>query len=883
MSMNKIINSIIVLLVISITAACKGDVTLSNITEPAASDNANDSDDSDDSDENICSKKIIDSGNKGVLATNPRGTFSDIAKVPNSDNYATVYIDPATSTIKSSFWNGSNFSHEIIAGDHLASYIKIVFLSNGRPLIFWTDNSTTVKMASRSENFGTTGTWTISVLDSIAGMASRAINVSVNPLDEVAIAYLTNSTTATAARFIVCQTSCTSASNFTAMSSASMNIESNTTPSAAITSQVAIGVSWCKGSSDEYYPAVLYGANNTVSQTRYAVCTQANLQDCLINTNWNKTTVSATNNTSSSLYIDSNIVNDTAKVATVTAGIRTYESSGGCSAPGSWNASTGVLSGTTTTDGNAWIHLTKSRGASTADDRYHIVANATTTSFRYYNTSNNAFNTLASWNPVGVIQTTTLLATATTAGGITLLNNSNELLTTHYTSVAPQNLVISKIRNYNQSANTTAIDLFYPNTSGNLQLIGATANSTTASRSISIDSTRDGRPAVAYIDFSAGTHLTGKLKYAFRNSLQNTSSWSIITVPTIGSGPMYPSLKFDHLKKPWISYYDFNSTAANSRFYLMTNSETDGTGNWEIFQFPHSGTAAAIALGATPDTALGMYYNSGISYPVMAVIENNTARVIKASRFNPKLGTFSGSTGTTIDTLSVTGATNLVMDNDSNGNIVLAWTDLMTTSPFAGVEYSYSNGGLTWSTPKRIHSDSTTIQKIGQGTDIKINPETGYPAISYYDRAADRVYISRCEDTPLNCTIGSWNSTTLETSAGVYGATTYIGSGATTTRDQLLSTSIIFSNDGLPSVIFPTGNGSSVAASSSGNLKKVSLDEDDNVTSEILVSGKNASGSITSVNIAVSGHNVKSVKTSTNEQISVYIGAGNYLESYSCQ
>ena len=858
---------------------CKGTSQLTNVNgiEPVTTPPAT-------STVNSCVDNIIDVGNKGVSATNPRGTFSDVATVPGTNNYAVAYFDSGTSTIKISYWNGSTFSHEVVAGDHLATYVKVVFLSNGIPLVFWTNGSTTVKMASRGAVFGVSGDWTMGVIDTVAGMASRAINVSVSPLDEVGVVYLTNTTVAAAPRFIVCSSGCSSSASYTAMTSTTMNIEASTTPAAAITGQVSIGMAWCQGVAGDYYPAVVYGADNTVTQSRYAVCTQANLADCLIDTNWNKTTFSATNNISSSLYIDPTIVNDTPKIASVTAGIRTYEGTVGCAAPGAWTPGSAILTGTGATDGNAWIKLLKSKStpASTTNERYHILANASTTSMRYYNTSSNAFNTLASWNSVGVLHTATLLAASATAGGATILTTNNELVATHYTSVAPQNLVASVVRNLTHGSNSATVDRIYPNTNGNIQLIGSAANSTTAARNISVSATSQGYPGVAYVDSSNGTQLTSRLKYAFRESLQKSTTWSVITVPFTGSGPMYPSLKYDNLNRPWISYYDFNSTAANSRFYLMMNTSTDGTGTWRVYQFPHAGTAAAVALNATNDTALGMYNSGGVSYPVMAAIENNTARVIKASRFNPVTETWSAAAAVTIDTLTAAGAANLVMDNDDDGNIVLAWVDLTTAAPFAGVEYSYSNGGLSWTAAKRVQSDGTTVQKMGQGISISLNPLNGRPAITYYDRFADKVYYSTCANTPLNCSIDAWSNLEIESTAGVNGVTTYIGAGAASTRDQLLSTALSYDSEGSATILYATGNGATLGALSTGNLKRVNVSASNVQTSEIFKSGVNASGSITGVNLAVAGHNVDSIQTANDELVSVFVGAGNILQARSC-
>lgn len=830
---------------------------------------------------NSCIDKTVDVGNKGVAATNPRGTFSDVATVPGTNNYATTYFDAGTSTIKISYWNGSTFFHEVVAGDHLATYMRVVFLSTGVPLVFWTNGSTTVKMASRSTAFGSSGTWTMGTIDTQA-VTSRAIEVSVSPLDEVGIVYLVgNLATNAAPKFIVCSTGCSSFTNYTAMTLAAMNIDAATLPATGIPNQTTAGISWCQGVAGDYYPAVTYTAATNL--TRYAVCPQADLANCLVNTSWNKSTISASSNLASSLYIDPTIVNDTPKVATITAGIRTYEGTVGCAAPGAWTAGTAVLTGTTATSGNVWLKLLKSRGSSSTGDRYHIIANEAAASARYYNTSSNAFNTLSSWNAAGILQTTTLLATGLTSAGASLLATSNELVATHYNSLAPANMVVSTVRNVTQASQVATVDLTYANSTGNIQLIGATANSTTAARNISVEATSDGRPGAAYIDSSNGTQVVGRLKYAFRDSLQKNTSWTTVTVPHAGTSPMYPALKYDHLNLPWISYYDFNTTVASSRFYLMTNSATDGTGTWKVYQFPFVGTAAAVALPATNDSALAMYYSGGVSYPVMGVIENNTVRAIKASRFNPNTETWSAAAAVTVDTLTATtGATNLTMDNDANGNIVMGWVDLASASPFAGVEYSYSFGGLSWTVAKRVQSDPTTVQKLGQGLSVKLNPVTGYPAMTYYDRASDKAYYSTCSSSPSNCSINTWINTEIETTAGVNGVTTYIGAAPASTRDQLLATALTYDSEGTATVLYPTGNGSALGISGTGNFKRMNISLAGVQTSSTFKVGANAAGSITAVNLSVAGHNVDSVQTANSELVSVFIGSGNELQSRSC-
>jgi len=142
---------------------------------------------------------------------------------------------------------------------------------------------------------------------------------------------------------------------------------------------------------------------------------------------------------------------------------------------------------------------------------------------------------------------------------------------------------------------------------------------------------------------------------------------------------------------------------------------------------------------------------------------------------------------------------------------------------------------------------------------------TGYPAITYYDRAANKVFYSSCAGTPLNCSVGSWTNTEIESSAGVNGVTTYIGAAPASTRDQLLSTALTYDTDGNATILYPLGNGATIGTSTAGHLKRVNISSAGVVTSEIFKSGVNVAGTITNVNLAVAGHSVESVKTENPE------------------
>ena len=140
----------------------------------------------------------------------------------------------------------------------------------------------------------------------------------------------------------------------------------------------------------------------------------------------------------------------------------------------------------------------------------------------------------------------------------------------------------------------------------------------------------------------------------------------------------------------------------------------------------------------------------------------------------------------------------------------------------------------------------------------------------------------------MNCSVASWTNTEIESTAGVNGVLTYIGVAAASTRDQLLATALTFDSEGNATILYPLGNGSTVAASTSGHLKRVNISTSNVVSSETFKSGSNASGSVigagavVAVNMAVAGHNVDSVQTINDELVSVFVDSGNILSSRSC-
>lgn len=825
---------------------------------------------------NSCSSSVIDTGQKGNIAATQRGSFNSVAIIPSSVNPAIAYYDTLTLGIKIIYWSGSTSYIETVTGETLGagSDIKLVFLSSGVPLIFWVSAGTTVKMAARSAAFGTSGTWTSSIIETFAGGATRNLNASVNPLDEVAVFYIATNTAASARpRIILCTSNCYSSNNYIGNIMASTeNIEA-TGAYNLVVSQVKTGLAWCgkdtdsDGSVDEYYPAVAY--TGQASSARFAVCVQSNITNCLSAASWTKQNYDTTSNLAADLQLDHTIDGDVPKIAALkaAAGLRAYAMTGGGAGNkcygtlGAFTASAANFTGSGVSSGNAYLQLFKNSSG------WHVIANESTTAMRYYSTvGTSSTNITTNWtNTQGVINSAVTLPAAS-SGTMTsaFITSSNQIITAYPNTAAPFNMYMSVVADATVSptASTQAYSNFYPDNTGAIQLATAQTQNT------AIAATSDGRPGVAYIDNSAGTAATAKLKYAFRDGTASTDLWEWVLVPYLGATPMFPSIAYDHNNKPWISY--FESNAANSRYYLVTNSSTDGTGSWTTYQFPTI-PGGAYTAPATSETKVVMYKSGGISYPVMIVIDP-TSGYLRSARLTPSTGAWS--TVTNINSVVLAqDADYLDADFDSSGNIVVAFQDLTTSNIY--VKYAYSaNGGATWTTPQAI----TAVSGDGVGVSIKINPITSKPAVTFYNRANNLVYYVTCSGT-LSGTCSTASTDWTKTSIG--GATVGVSTVTATTLEKLLTTSLTFNSTGAPTVLYTEGTGTTVLNTANSLL----LNTFTNPLSPSIstyIAGANTHAMTITPHLAGSGYNAASVRTSTGELVTVHLGPGNFLSQKAC-
>ncbi len=822
---------------------------------------------------NMCTTpttKILDYGERSSAATaGVRGAFSDTAINPANGYPAFIYNDAGMAGLKYYYWDGSKYNLEIVSAGLTYNFVKLVYLSDGRPLIFWANGATAVYMAARASSAMTASSWTATAIENVASMTTRAVEATVSPDDKVGVFYI--SAVGTSARVILCDSNCETASNYSGMGAAG-NYISNT---ASISSNSA-DIKFCNAGSGVYYPYVVYpGTANSL----IARCTQANLTSCLTPANWATASITdgvnatGVNQFVAKLDIDNSSSQPFNVVARRATGneLRAYtQSTGNCATgPLAFHATSRVIA-TAATLANGQASLARD-----ANNKFHLVVNEGTANLRYYNSSGTI---TSAWNSVANIETTTIAAAGLTRGGLAVDNTGDQLLLTYgrTATATPVQTLGNVVLAYSHcpagATGCASTTLSSPSSAtgtvfGNIPLdITGQVQLTTAQlpNTISVATTSVGRPGVAYIDFSVGSATTGRLKYKYRTGSLSSDSWTTNDIGTANS-PHNVSLAFDHNDQPWIAYYDANTL----RYFLLTNSQTDGSGIWSQFQFPVA-NATAATLPAVNNVALAMSYSAGIATPVMFVSNSGAAtRFIRSAKFNPATETWSNNT--LLDT-GTNQFSKLSSDYNTSGTIVLAYHNTTNTS----VRYTQSvDGGVSWTAAAQIISAT-----MGMGLKVKLNPISGQPALAFYERATNLVRYKSCTSALALCTSSAnWvnlGNGIVESSAGVSGLT----AAAT---DGLLNASLSFTTDGCPEVVYNNGAGGN------GHLyyNATSASSPTFGTGSILNSSINAVETspvaATAANFGIGGWNATSVRSMvTGSLFTAFIGPGNYLYLNSC-
>lgn len=835
--------------------SCNGAGTANNINLE------NDTtDDTDDTETTACHESVIDAGSKAAVTAQRRGSFSDVRINPINSREAFAYYDLGALSMKFTYWNGSKYVHELVAGFPTEpNKVSLVFLSSGVPVIAWTSGGTGVYLAIRSHSSTTSeSSWSSKEFASVATTA-RAIKLEVSPNDMVGGLYNTIATNGRM-KMILCTSNCSNINNYQNMSGATDFVGNDNNNTAA--SMVSVGFAWCKAGTDLFYPAAVYGRIAPSNSTRFAVCPNSNPLNCLTGANWTVNSqilsVSPTANISSALHIDASQTNDPPKILSLktAVGVKAYLSGTGALPVGcrdvvsgtTWDESTETLGGAST--GNGWLEIARSNSGV-----LHAVMNEALTNIRYYNTDS---GTLSSWDTFWNTGNGYLNTVTTSGSGGAVLDKTNGILySSYYVNLAINrfNFLLNKVSSIpTDSANVVSTNTAV-NNDGHLSLV------TNVTKTFVLAKTSDGEAGVAYVDYSLGANTTGVLKYAHKTSREITSSWSISIIPGVTS-PESIDLKFDEQNRPWISYYD----RTNLRYFLISNSSVDGSGSWVSYMMPPVGTPAAPTFPAANDTAIAMVNSNDVYKPMLVVLDNTAAgRTVRAAYLDSAVGTWSSVV--TVSSIGATGASGLSANGDENGNIGIAFLDRT-----AGNFLKYVRGHLVSGAPTFTSAFNIgTVTGTGQGTELKFNPVTGSPMVSFLGRSDNRLYLATCSSGALACASTPWTISIQDLFTGISGL-----SIATTFNEYLASTALTERSDGAFDIFYSQGMGSL------GDLKRIKVDANGTATgTSTWVSGVGANLA-TTLNFGVQGFLSDAEITSGNQLISIFLGRGNLLVQKTC-
>jgi hypothetical protein len=859
---------------------------------------------------NTCSSPVtstVDFGQRATTSTTLalRGAHSDIALITGTNNPAVAYSETHTAgaaSLKFMYWNGSEFKYETVAGGVTATYIKLVYLPSGIPLIFWGNGATGLFGAARSSaSITSEGAWTALALDT-SSTAIRGVDAAVNPDGEVAIFFMTNTAAASGTKSIICTSNC---STMTATNYPAATVVDTV---ATATATYSIGTAWCRSASD-YYPVAFYGSS---ANFRLATCRQANLSTC--SGNWSSGIIGAANanRVTADMYIDETATDGTVYMTAIGATGIIPMSMPNCATAtpaATWGSVTiGTTFGAATT-GSAWLNMARD-----ASDNFHVVANDGVTLVRYFN--NTAANfTAGVWNaaPSTNYPETTGAAGLPAAGagrGAMIVDNTGDQVLVSYgrtAAVTPVSTWGNLVLAYNECTSATGSPACASTTLGSsaastgmwwgnmaADSTGQIQKTSLAWPNVDVAVSETGVPAVAYVDYSvSGTAdpvVGARLKYAYRKGSSSADDWEISIIGT-QSAPQSPSLAFDSNNLPWVAWNETPSATVALRFFLATNSRTDGSGAWTIYSFPSFYAVGAVtAQPVMAQSALVMYKVGAVTKPLMVTmssISTVAGREVRAALFDPvtrqwqnnkQIATFAGA-------LTIGGAS-LTADADTSGNIVVAFNDMSTgagqvncSSLARCIRMSYTtDGGATWTST----STSGVINGTYEMAHVKLNPLNSRPAITYFDRANNQVRYRYCNTALASCTSSAnW----VDLGVGIVDGGLGISGLAEATNLGVLGSGFSFTQEGMPWVVYPRGAG----AVSNANLSYNYVSPTANVfgTPAAFYTSPGVGNLLTPVaatanNIALSW-NPSSVRSSVTGSLhTAYIAPGNFLQVTSC-
>ncbi len=782
---------------------------------------------------NMCTSpvtQVVDYGTRNTAGTTlaVRGAYSSMALKPGTTYPAVAFGETQTvgpTSLKFMYWDGTKFNYETVMSGQTPTYIKLVYLSTGIPLIFWGNGTYLYGAARSTASTSTEGTWTVLALDT-SSTAIRGVDAAVNPDNEVSLFFVTNTAAASSHKAILCQSSCAtmSATNYPAATV----IEATN----SATNTYAVGAAWCY-SGAQYYPMFFYPAAATF---RLATCRASDLSTCT-GAAWLTGTVGPANanRVAASMNVDATATDASVYMIGADAGGITPFVMTNCSTAVQAAAWPGQTTGTTmgaATTGTAWIALAKD-----ALNNFHVVANEALVSIRTFSATTagfvgGAWSAAASTNWVETTGAAGLPAVGATRGGI-VVDNTNDQLLINYGRTA----VLSPVTTWGNvviafnecpsgvgapACSTTTLGSVAASTGmwwGNMpaDTSGQIQKPSLGYPNISTAVTSTGIPAMAYVDYSVGATadpvIGARLKYAYRDGSLTTSTWKVAIINGQNSSPQSPSLAFDENNLPWIAWNETASATVQQKFFLATNTRTDGQGTWTIYNFPaFYGLVAAGTYPTMSQAVVAMYEVAGVRKPVVIVMSSlaaAAAREVRAALFNPttKLWSNVKQVATIAGTATIGGAF-LSTDWDSSGNIVFAFNDMSTGAGQVNCTgttrcirmYYTTDGGATW-------TGTTTSGVINSATyeaaKIRLNPSNNRPAIAFMDRAANQLRYKYCTTALASCTSSAnW----LDLGVGIIDATLGISGLTEAANLGQFDTGFTFTADGLPWVVYPRGS-----------------------------------------------------------------------------
>ena len=234
------------------------------------------------------------------------------------------------------------------------------------------------------------------------GVAPRALEVSVNPMDQILLSYVTDTASTGRPKMLYCDVGCTSPRRFSGDDDQSLSLRTRLVVAAI----VGTGAAWCQVSPTQYYPMVAY---NVTGQTKFAVCRQAIARELLDRNQLDHPIRCRGWKHGHQTSVDATVVGDVPKVATYNgANLIVYKmgTTACTAAPAAFTAS-----GNLGNYGTSWINFLKDP----TNGYFHLIANSGTTNVEYLNTSST--NPIGAWNAASAADTVTLPAVGAVAGG----------------------------------------------------------------------------------------------------------------------------------------------------------------------------------------------------------------------------------------------------------------------------------------------------------------------------------------------------------------------------------------------------------------------------------------------------------------------------------